>query len=256
MSRLIQDISLTISTNYGIVQNKQIPVDYGLQFNGSSAYGKIPASPVLTFDSADSTYAFWTSPDHPDNQSVIFHKEGKITVRYISTGHISIELPRVGTYEPYQALIMNGRNCIIIVIEQRRVDQVRIRTYINGVNTGRQNMPGASADIDADIYFGAEQGNSSFYPGKIDEVRIWAETLSGGDADDFYNGGAGTEIETISAASLRGGWHCNENEGTVSEDFSVNNNFILLVGGVVWTDGLLIVPQHQTTGVFAPFFAP
>ena len=83
---------------------------------------------------------------------------------------------------------------------------------------------------DTPLTFGKHSGADSFWPGVIDEVRIYGRPLSATEVSEHYQGIYKNEAE------LRGAWHFDEGEGgTIYDSSGKGNNG--RIGGPVWISG-------------------
>lgn len=107
-------------------------------------------------------------------------------------------------------------------------DGTTMRLYSNGV----QQSTGTSAsgnvfDSTTAISIGKWAGaNSDYFPGSIDDVRIYNRALSATEVQNLYNAtkvGA-TRITTVSRNGLVGYWNLDDGTSTKATDFSGNGN--------------------------------
>jgi hypothetical protein len=64
--------------------------------------------------------------------------------------------------------------------------------YRDGSNVGSSSISAANAGGGTgSIGVNGTGGNSTYFPGDIDEVGIWSKALSTQEITDLYNGGAG-----------------------------------------------------------------
>ncbi len=73
--------------------------------------------------------------------------------------------------------------------------------------------------------------NAAYFPGEIDEVRVYDRALSAGDITELYNDGN-------PGGSLVGWWKLDEGSGTITEDASGNGHHGTLVSSPAWTAGI------------------
>jgi hypothetical protein len=104
--------------------------------------------------------------------------------------------------------------------------------YIDGsfINSVTSPLDGELLPNDAPLTIGVDFPISAeFWKGKIDEVKIWNETLS--ESQVISAMGAATPR----AISLMGYWRFNDGSGLTARDRSRNHNHGSLVGGATWT---------------------
>ena len=104
--------------------------------------------------------------------------------------------------------------------------------YINGVFINEFSGPldGTLLPNEAPLTIGVDFPiTTEFWKGKIDEVKIWNEALSGSQVLTAMT------AATPRARSLMGYWRFNEGRGLTARDRSRNNNHGSLLGGVMWT---------------------
>ena len=109
--------------------------------------------------------------------------------------------------------------------------------YVNGVQVGT-NASGATTNCATNNWsIGTRAYNalSEFFPGIIDDVRIYNRALSATDVLNVYTSGQIVR-KNISNNNLIGYWPMNEGKGSQAGDFSGNNLTGSLTGGT-WANG-------------------
>ena len=95
-------------------------------------------------------------------------------------------------------------------------------TYQNALRIGARNAPGAA---------------SAFFPGLIDEVRVYNRALSAAEVQALYKSGAQKFTAPPTNLGLVGYWSMNEGTGSYAGDSSGNRNQGTLTNGPTWVDG-------------------
>lgn len=112
-------------------------------------------------------------------------------------------------------------------------DGITLRVYKNGVLVG-SNEPGRSPIAGSESFWIGRRhdtaGSVNFFPGYIDDVRIWNVARTQAE----IQAGMNREL-TGSEAGLVGYWKFNEGSGTTANDSTANGNHGTLNGGVAWT---------------------
>lgn len=124
------------------------------------------------------------------------------------------------------------------------------RIYINGIEVATQNFTGTMVPSTAfPVTIGRlsdmNVGETRYWNGHLDEVRIWSTVRSASDILDNYN----SHIDTLSPG-LVSYFRMNENSGSVLYDMGSGNNDANLTAGTYSTS----VPFNQTAPL--PYIIP
>jgi hypothetical protein len=137
--------------------------------------------------------------------------------------------------------------------------------YVNGVNKGSQTKTRGIGDNSDDIVsIGSEGGNSNWFDGIIDDVRIYNRVLDASEIAALYNGGTGCKPVTLlpqcPVNNLQAYWNLDERSGTNAADSTANNDGTLTnmdpatdwvagkIGGALDFDGaddVVLMGDHQ-----------
>jgi len=204
-----------------IIGRKIVPGNYpgnALSFDGIDDYVSIAPTPTL--DINQFTIEFWTRAENPSNEKGIIDKgmdsnsdwyflsgypgETRGVIFGAGNGSSTIEL-------------MNSWNDNSWHYVAGTYDGIRMNLYVDGVITGSALI---SIDITSNnITFGSNRNRTSFFNGKLDEVRIWDTALT---EQEIRENMHLTSYE--SEPGLVSYWQFNEESGTIAFDYNKTNN--------------------------------
>lgn len=218
-----------------------IPNSSSLTFNGTSSYANVPVNPLLvitdsiTIEAWINAAAFTTGPTPSSNSIVCKHGWGYGEQGYVlrtgssgAGGALSFNFAGVdtnGSYASWQSVlstsVMNANTWYHVA---GTYDGDTLKCYINGNLEGTFAFKGTIRDSSAyDLKIGrlayTSIGQTRYFNGKIDEVRIWNRALSQSELSASMN----THIDPTIQTGLVGYWRFNENSGTAINDLSGNN---------------------------------
>src|SRR3989344_494681 len=111
--------------------------------------------------------------------------------------------------------------------------------YVDGIKIVASWKDGTGSEAPITNNGALEIGRTSlpeYFPGLIDEVRVYNRALSATEIQALYNSGA-AKFAPPTDKGLVGYWSMNEGTGTVAGDGSGNENRGTLTGGPTWVDG-------------------
>lgn len=115
-------------------------------------------------------------------------------------------------------------------------DSVTSSMYIDGV-LDKTQAQARGADTGT-AYFGFDNSNTEYFPGSIDEARIYNRALSATEVAALYSGGSHAARGIIpNNLGLLGYWSFNERAGTVATDFSSGKGNNGAISNGTWSGG-------------------
>jgi Concanavalin A-like lectin/glucanases superfamily len=171
------DSSATDSLTYsegGIIND-------AIGFNGSSSYVKIPNSTSLNELNHHITIATWIYPD-ADEQSCIVNKKwdgdnNGLDFRTYSSRRLLFRIGdgtlNITKYSDADSLTLDTWQHVAVVY-----NGASVKFYVNGQLKGSSLMAGQISANTRSIYIGKHQGSSSYFDGKLDDVRIYNRSLT------------------------------------------------------------------------------
>jgi len=106
-----------------------------------------------------------------------------------------------------------------------------VTVWVDGVAVGTQTSTStATYAVNAPITIGSNNGTGAFFPGKIDDVRIYGRVLTALEVRAMH-------ADPIPSDKLFGYWKLDEMNGTTTTDNSDSDNIGTLVGDPSWTVG-------------------
>ena len=233
-------ISLIVNIN---AWSQCIPNSSSLSFNGTSTEGSIPVNPLMIITDSITIEAWvnasvWTSNTTPTTNSIVDRHgwgsgEQGYTLRAGTTtaggAQISFNfagIDTMGNYTSWQEVLSTG--VILSTNTWYHVagtyDGDTLKCYVNGILAGTTPFKGSIRDSSAyDLKIGrlafTTVGQTRYWNGKIDEVRLWHRALSPAELQANMN----HHINPSGQTGLVGYWRCNEGVGTSFTDISGNN---------------------------------
>jgi hypothetical protein len=114
--------------------------------------------------------------------------------------------------------------------------------YVNGVLVGTRTKSGKIIDRPLLVRAGGWSDGptqDAYFPGSIDELRIYGVPLSAATIEAHYNDGQGTY--GMPEPDLVAGWHFDEGTGTLADDYAGVADGTR-VNGEAWGPGLVVEP--------------
>ena len=234
--------------------------DFSLEFDGSDDYVEVPLHTSLNPSGNFSVNAWVKTQQNTDWQSAITSRgshtgyklyqqhptggsggTGRAFAGWTGSGSAwkqinSNELPNFGTWQMQTLTYDNATTTMKLYVDGNEIDELNSGAF--GANTTCVLRIGAGASCGANPRY--------YFKGHIDEVAVWAATLSADAVAQLYNSGetlyAGDDYGNYtSSASLREYWTMdslvsNENNGTGSSTlFGEKNNNDGTIYGAVWS---------------------
>ena len=257
---------LLLCASAGLRSSAQIPPDYALSFNGTSAYVSVPSGEALNPGTSSFTVEAWVqTTDTADTQMVLseyqcggncppganslyglfVHLGGTIGAGIRSTGGGAIQ------FLYGSRLVADGAWHHLAMVRDQAATQLRL--YVDGtLENSAALLASASGSITNDdgeadpLTIGAQAatggpGVQNYFKGSIDEVRVWRVARSQGEIQTNMN-------RTLPPQpNLMAYWQFNEGGGTSASDSSGYGNTGNLVGGPAWvTSPVPLVPSVIT----------
>ncbi len=188
----------------GVVTNAQLCSDrFGnehsaYEFSGNSSFIQVPFAEEFNFED-DFTFSLWIQADIEtsspyDNHIDLISKYGEIGPK-LSSFYLGITTNScleswmnngnghswIGTERP-----LNYNWHHIVLVFDKKDDNIGVGTiYLDGdiYISGVMNVPQESV---YDLFFASRPGNGANYAGKIDDIKIYKESLSKEDVKDLY----------------------------------------------------------------------
>lgn len=115
------------------------------------------------------------------------------------------------------------------------------KLYLDGIEI--DTMDTATLATPANISSIGWITGSQWFPGKLDDVRVYNRTLSATEIWNLYQAGGGANVNSADSQSdalergLAGYWKLDDGSGTSATDASTNGNTGTLTNGPTWTTG-------------------
>jgi hypothetical protein len=220
------------NNNHGTLSNPNWPQGQGwaMDFNGTSDYVEVPHNDSLNTPSTLTAMAwvYWNG----NNSGRILQKDKQGSARLWEMGVFSSKFRMELWHSDGSTTIQSADNIPLNewMFLTMTFDGTDIKMYQNGTQTKIKNFPGdIKIHSDTPVTIGGLYG-LEYFPGLIDDVRIYNRALSASEITDLYNG------KEVSNEGLVGWWAMNEGEGTTVTDLSGNGNDGT-INGATWLDG-------------------
>ncbi len=217
----------------------------GLSFNGSSNYAAASTTPSLDMISTDITASAW-----------IYIAGGAGTYRIIVSKNDGLNTPtyefglsngnKLIWYQEYGGSAYKESNTTPSLNEWHHVafvfnNSAKTGTfYLDGVADGNVTGLLNTQTTTAPLYIGVDGptggGETSFFNGKIDDLRLYSRALGASEIASLYRAG-GIVGKQSSKQGLVGYWPLNEGRGSKAGDFSGNGSNCTFYGSPSWTSG-------------------
>lgn len=183
---------------------------------GSSQYLSISDGSIDLQEGANMTWSFWLNPESLAEDDMIMSKRvtsgDQRSFRFTipaDTSAMIIQLSVDGAAETASTtatgIISTGSwQHFCITFDGTQSSGNRLKIYKNGASFSlTDNAPSTVFASSADLLLGTTDGIAFFYDGLMDDVRIYARTLTSAEAGDLYNNFC------VGATSLRAWWEFN-----------------------------------------------
>jgi arylsulfatase A-like enzyme len=208
-------------------------VNGALNFNGTTDYVNIPDSPK--FDMKDFSVSAWINigTNGTVGSRIVGQRELSSPPGWglrVTNNKLNAQLPLdYVTPTPFGPLLNDNKWHHIAMT--RDTVQGKITFWVDGISVGTQTSTStATYAVAAPLIIGANNGGIGFFPGKIDDVRIYGKALTASEVEAMH-------AAPIPTDNLLGYWKLDEMNGTTTVDNSGNGNNGALVGNPAWTAG-------------------
>ena len=202
-----------------------------LDFDGSDDYVNCGNSASLNPGNGSFTIESWIKPDvlsgtkrfiwKNDGNSTPFDGYYFMTVNSLLYAGFGDD---VNTTEVAEGTLSSGSWHHVAVVRDVSADMVRL--YLNGVNINENTDNTSNIDYNGDLALGGRPGESEWFDGQMDEVRIWNDARTEAEIRaNMYKELAGTESNLVAYYKLNetSGTTADNAEGTISLDGTLTN---------------------------------
>ena len=239
---------VTTHANTGALVNapvwtpSSVPVNYVLSFNGTNQDVNIGHGTSLNTGNI-LTIEAWVKPTKLDNRYGVFstrkdNTAGSFQLEIgVGSGTVGSNLGRVA-FTGVGTFVAETNNNVITVGQWNHIAYVRTGTgtgqqaiYVNGVaQTLLSNTSYSIIDNSSDKVIGSGTLDAQFFPGEIDDLRIWNTARTQTEIrDSMHQGLAGSET------GLKAYYKFNQGGGTSLTDATANANTGTLVNTPTWS---------------------
>lgn len=239
----------TPNSNHGTVTGATLTTDRKSQankafsFNGSSNYISVADSSSLRVGTPSFTFSAWINPgtitgcgaDGSGPVCIIFNKESAYEWAIASNGNINWAIANSSPGWAWRSSGLNapsGTWTHVVVT----YNGSKIITYKNGGSPNSQDGSGNITNNSNGLRIGARGAPgaaSSFFPGSINDVRIYSRALSAVEVNALYQEYNSTAVQISDLQKgLVGNWKMNGN----AKDSSPNSNYGTIFGATLTTD--------------------
>lgn len=219
---------------------------YALSFDGAGAVAAIPDFGDYTIDYSVS---FWLNSSYGGGSArTVLEKANTLRVQ-LRSGSLRVRVFGMAE-QTVPGFVLGTKNCISIVVTAVAAAVTKLEVWINGVLQTNITFPTALAADNANAW----KVMATNLAGVMDEIRFHQAALTADQAAEFYNAGAGTEAALTGSPTLLAGFHCNEGNGAIIDNYEGTAARDGALTDVLWLPGL--VGAAGTPGVFAYEFMP
>lgn len=241
----------SVNNNHGALVNAPQWVDgikgKAINLNGSNQY--ISLGLQSSFDLSGSlSFSFWAKPRLSAltgvHDFICNYDSSGSTCQYevyLNNGILVFTIDGLGgaSFENYTSaasLTANKWHHIVAV----STGQDNVIFYVNGVaytTTKSGSIATPTSGFGSTSIGRSGDFNGNYFPGSIDEVRIYNRALSQDEITTLYQSGA-MKLLTPNSSGLVGYWSFDEGAGTTAHDYSGSGNHGALVNSPQWVDGV------------------
>lgn len=208
-----------------------------LTFDGGNDYVVVTNNPTLNGLDKTMSVSLWVKTTSTALSSHLINKDtGFIMypgwiVWFNSSGSLGYQFTDGASYASASYGKINTGNWTHAAITR---NSGTVCVYIDSVLKSTDNITNVNAAGTINMYFGVDQAIEFDYAGTIDDVLIYAKTLSQAEITQIYGGGH--------PSGMIGWWKFDETSGTLAED-SGGYGFNGIVNGATWTAGTITNPR-------------
>lgn len=203
------------ASNYDLTDNNTVGYATGIIGNGadfvaSNSESLSTSSNELndTFSSSAWSVSIWAKPDDISNTYGLIACDTNTGQRqfFFAINSASLYFERQGASIAINVgnVISTGWNHIVATY-----DNSRLRIYVNGTNVGDNPLMSAFSSSTNKTFLGCRQysGSNYYINGILDEVGIWAKTLTSTEITTLYNSGSGLTYPFSSGPANLKSWN-------------------------------------------------
>ncbi|MFP4151172.1 MAG: LamG domain-containing protein, partial [Candidatus Aenigmatarchaeota archaeon] len=168
-----------------------------LAFDGSDDYVEVPADSSHTFGDEDFSISAWIKSDATDWNSIVTQGQegfgGSTDIRYVFSlrdSNAFMELDDDSTLSSVNGDTTINDNEWHHIVGIRDTSSDELILYVDGSQDGvSSDDTGSIADADGILSVGAAAWDDNYFPGSIDEVRIYNRALEQAEIQEIYEKG-------------------------------------------------------------------
>jgi len=225
---------------------------FALSFDGQNDYVEIADSPSLSGGSGKSlTLEFWVKPSSISGNFPLVHKlldsKWKDWGISVNQGQLVVAIEANGDNWEYFAGNISANVWTHVALTFDNASKM-VRVYINGAESGSgASRTAGLPDTNAKVYFAKHGYSAVFFPGVLDDVRIWNFAKTAAQIQSQM-----TQALTGSESGLVGYWNLEEGSGQTANDVSGIGNTGQLIAGPTWVASDAPVGSTTVLRVLSP----
>ncbi len=239
----------------GLVYGQESGSSFALSFDGQDDFVEIADSPILSGGPNKSlTLEYWVQPSTISGNFPLVHKwlnsKWKDWGMSVENGRLNVAIEANGDNWEYSAGAIAANVWTHVAFTFNNSNK-SLHIYVNGLQVG----PGATRsagmpDTNAKVFIGKHGYNTAFFPGLIDEVRVWNFAKTASEIQSQMN-------QTLSGfeSGLIGYWNFEDGSGATANDASGmgNRGQLLPTGaGPAWVVSDAPISATATLRVLSP----
>lgn len=197
-------ITGTITNVYSSTSTVSGPINQALSFDGVNDYVALASNPISDFAAANSGCAWVNKPDKTilgQTFNLALDLNNYVSLYAGTGGSFSVTYRLLGTqygkYSLSNAIMVNNTWTHLCYVW----DGAAVTLYANGAVTSGSS-PGSTSSGGAGNTIGRRGVNGDYWPGKIDDVRVYSRALSAPDVVQLYTFGFTPSVSTSAASSV------------------------------------------------------
>jgi hypothetical protein len=210
-------------------------------FNGTSSTGT-----MADFGDTGLSWSFccWFKSTYVGAQArCLLFKNAAVEIS-IAAGKIRVILQGLPTINSTLPFLVGGRNFLVVTITAGTIVDI----YLNNVLSDSIALGALAADNANAWYVGSTNAPNRYFPGTIDELRIYQAVLSVVDIAFLWALGVGTENEPVVGPVLLAGYHFNEGAGNTADNYEGTAARDMTLTDPAWVAAIIMAPFSR--GVF------